>query len=248
MDTVLKCLVMTGIYKDIVSGTAMDPGAPANRAMIVTQSFVAPCVLFHFAMGFVLTAVNLMRRDNPNFDTIPRSIVVALIVVDMTAGVTIDVLLAIGLCAVLCRTYLEVVSGVAGLKSGFTMIQRLVVLTINTGIWTALFTILAMTTSIRYPLKQIHLVFCFMISPVYVNMLLANLNARSFIRKGADEVIDFNKSEALSGSLSSIRVCSTRMPTLTGSKISPRDGSLQIIIESTRYGKVDDISSQQFQV
>ncbi|KAJ2927007.1 hypothetical protein H1R20_g10091, partial [Candolleomyces eurysporus] len=273
MDTIHKCLIMTGNYKDIVSGNAMNPRAPGSRVMIVTQSFpslvavpvqaffvyriwrlanrlrwifivpLAPCILFHFVMGFVLATINWIRRDNPN--AIPRSIMVALIVADMSVGAAVDVLLAIGLCMILCRTYLEVVSGAPGPTSGLAMIQRLLVLTINTGIWTALFTVLTMTTSIKYPQTRIHIAFCYMISPVYVNMLLANLNARPFIRKGADKVIDFNKSEALSGRLSSFRVRSARMPTLVGSTVSSEDGSLQVTIESTRYTKDDDLSSKQ---
>ncbi|RXW17275.1 hypothetical protein EST38_g8581 [Candolleomyces aberdarensis] len=94
MDTIHKCLIMTGNYKDIVSGNAMNPRASGSRVMLVMQSFpslvavpvqaffmyriwrlpLAPCILFHFVMGFVLTAVNWIRRDNPN--AIPRSIMV----------------------------------------------------------------------------------------------------------------------------------------------------------------------------
>ncbi|KAJ2927010.1 hypothetical protein H1R20_g10092, partial [Candolleomyces eurysporus] len=120
------------------------------------------------------------------------------------------------------------------------MIQRIVLLTINTGIWTALFTILTVATAIKYPRYLIHAAFCFIISPVYVNMLLANLNARSSIHKGADDVIEFNKSEASSGALSSIRIRSTRMPTFTGSRISTGDGNFQIIV----FERSDDISSK----
>jgi hypothetical protein len=36
---------------------------------------------------------------------------------NMTVAAAVDILLAVGLCAVLWRTYREVVSGVAGLKS-----------------------------------------------------------------------------------------------------------------------------------
>ncbi|KAJ2924157.1 hypothetical protein H1R20_g12936, partial [Candolleomyces eurysporus] len=229
MDTVLKCVIMTGEYQDIVSGKAMDPTAHVDRLMIVMQSFpslvaapvqvffmyriwrfanrarwifivpLAPCILFHFVMGFVLTTINWIRHDKPDSNLIPRSIMAALTRADMAVGATVDVLLAIGLCTVLWRTYLEVASGVAGLKSGLAMIQRIVVLTINTGIWTALFTTLAIAATIEYPRTMIHIAFCLITSPVYVNMLLANLNARSFIRKGADKVIEFNKSEVSSG-------------------------------------------------
>ncbi|RXW12835.1 hypothetical protein EST38_g13018 [Candolleomyces aberdarensis] len=210
----------------------------ANRVRWFFIVPLAPCILFHFVMGFALTTINWIRRDNPN--AIPFSILAALVVSDMTVAAAVDVLLAIGLCTVLWRTYLEVVSGVAGLKSGLAMIQRIVLLTINTGIWTALFTILTVATAIKYPRYLIHTAFCFIISPVYVNMLLANLNARSSIHKGADDVIEFNKSEALSGTLSSIRFRSTRMPTLTGSRISAGDGNFQVIV----FERGDDISTK----
>ncbi|RXW13152.1 hypothetical protein EST38_g12705 [Candolleomyces aberdarensis] len=253
MDTVHKCLIMAGNYKDIVSGKAMNPTGP-NRLMIVTQAFtsfvavpvqvffmyriwrckrqplhslstsihrivcnkvanrvrwffivpLAPCILFHFVMGFVLTTVNWIRHDNLN--AIPRSTMLALIVADMTVTAAVDVLLAVGLCAVLWRTYLEVVSGIAGVKSGIAIVQRIVLLTINTGIWTALFAILTMATSIRYPDNLIHVAICLIISPVYVNMLLANLNARTPICEGTNEALEFDKSEVSSGRISSIRI------------------------------------------
>jgi hypothetical protein len=93
----------------------------------------------------------------------------------MTVAATVDVLLAVGLCVVLWRTYLEVVSGIAGtnsyvhafflflhllirplfkirlFRSGIIeLVQRVVLLTINTGIWTALFAVLTMAT-VRAP-------------------------------------------------------------------------------------------------
>ncbi|KAJ2919041.1 hypothetical protein MD484_g1373, partial [Candolleomyces efflorescens] len=132
---------------------------------------------------------------------------VGLFIANMTTAAAVDILLAVGLCAVLWRTYLEIVSGVAGFKSGVTMIQRIVLLTLNTGIWTALFTILTLAMSIRYPRYLIHVVFCFTSSPVYVNMLLANLNARSAISESNhDSKVKFDHSAALSSRLSSIRI------------------------------------------
>jgi hypothetical protein len=37
-------------------------------------------------------------------------------------------------------------------------------------------------------------------------MLLANLNARAFIREGTDEILEFDKSGVSSGRISSIRI------------------------------------------
>ncbi|KAJ2925783.1 hypothetical protein H1R20_g11312, partial [Candolleomyces eurysporus] len=243
MDTVHKCLIMAGNYQDLVSGKVMNPTGP-NRLMIFThvatswvavpvQLFfmyriwrfqnrirwffvipLAPCILFHFAMGFVLTTVNWIRNGNPA--AIPQSTMLALVVANMVVVAAADVLLAVGLCILLWRTYLEV--------------------------------------SIRYPQNLIHIAFCFIISPVYVIMLLANLNARSSIRSEGDRVIEFNKSGASSTRLTSFRNRSIRIArpsttvdskcsdTLAGSRSSAGDDKLQITIQRESYEKYDDVS------
>ena len=92
-----------------------------------------------------------------------------MVIANMVVVAAADVLLAIGLCILLWSTYREVVSGTAGAKScvcsfrawafadmcgfalsGASMVQRLLLLTINTGIWTALFGLITMAT-VRTP-------------------------------------------------------------------------------------------------
>ncbi|KAJ2915064.1 hypothetical protein MD484_g5346, partial [Candolleomyces efflorescens] len=278
MDTVHKGLIIAGNYKDLVSGRVINPTGP-NKEMILThiatswvavpvQLFfmyriwrfqsrirwffvipLAPCIAFHFAMGFVLTTVNWIRHNNP--EAIPRSVMLNLVIANMVVVAAADVLLAIGLCILLWSTYREVVSGTAGAKSGASMVQRLLLLTINTGIWTALFGLITMATSIRYPQNLIHIAFCFIISPVYLNMLLANLNARSFIRSETDKVIEFNKSRG-SSKYTSFKNISIRPPstgtvdskssrTLAGSRNSAEIGQLKIKIQSESFEKYDDV-------
>ncbi|KAJ2924550.1 hypothetical protein H1R20_g12539, partial [Candolleomyces eurysporus] len=104
--------------------------------------------------------------------------------------------------------------------------------------------------AIKYPGRLTHIAFCFIIAPIYDNMFLANLNARSYIREGVDRVIEFEKSGATSG-LSSVRDCSIQMvsmmkgskrdTTLIDSTNSTVEGKMQIRMETVRYEKYDNV-------
>ncbi|KAJ6569448.1 hypothetical protein B0H19DRAFT_1135515 [Mycena capillaripes] len=62
------------------------------------------------------------------------------------------------------------------------MLARLAVLVINTGIWTALVALFIIITMVVWPTIQIYVSLYFVLCPLYCNTLLANLNAREYVR------------------------------------------------------------------
>ncbi|KAI0704558.1 hypothetical protein C8Q76DRAFT_177027 [Earliella scabrosa] len=62
------------------------------------------------------------------------------------------------------------------------MLDRLVIMTVNTGLWTALLALLDLILVIVYPNGIQYCVIEFPLGALYVNAFLANLNARSYIR------------------------------------------------------------------
>ncbi|EKM50944.1 uncharacterized protein PHACADRAFT_187582 [Phanerochaete carnosa HHB-10118-sp] len=68
------------------------------------------------------------------------------------------------------------------------LILRLILLTINAGIWTALFSIIDLGLIAWNPSKLMMDAFDFPLSPLYFNMLLASLNARRFLRRDTGSI------------------------------------------------------------
>jgi len=62
------------------------------------------------------------------------------------------------------------------------MLARLSVLVINTGLWPALVALFVIITMVVWPTIQIYVSLYFVLCPLYCNTLLANLNAREFVR------------------------------------------------------------------
>ncbi|KAH0836833.1 hypothetical protein J3R83DRAFT_8610 [Lanmaoa asiatica] len=62
------------------------------------------------------------------------------------------------------------------------ILQRLVFFAVNTGIWTATFALLTVILLHLFPLNLLYAVFGIPLCSVYCNTLLANLNARAYIR------------------------------------------------------------------
>ncbi|KAH7910147.1 hypothetical protein BJ138DRAFT_141486 [Hygrophoropsis aurantiaca] len=63
-----------------------------------------------------------------------------------------------------------------------SILQRLVILTINTGIWTALFAIFTLVTIVVYKDNLIYAALYFPLCTLYCNTVLANLNARVLMK------------------------------------------------------------------
>ncbi|KAI9454593.1 hypothetical protein HD554DRAFT_2150025 [Boletus coccyginus] len=62
------------------------------------------------------------------------------------------------------------------------ILQRITVLVVNAGLWTATFALLSLIFLHLYPVKFLNEVFSFSLCSIYCNTTLANLNARAYIR------------------------------------------------------------------
>jgi len=70
-----------------------------------------------------------------------------------------------------------------GTKRYEKMLQRLALFSINSGAWTAIFSLLALGLFATFPSNVIYVVFDFPLCSVYCNTLLANLNVRDHVRR-----------------------------------------------------------------
>jgi len=68
------------------------------------------------------------------------------------------------------------------MKSTRSIIRRLVILSINTGVWTALDALFTIILLAAFPTRFFFAALVFVQAPLYANSLLANLNARTFVR------------------------------------------------------------------
>ncbi|KAJ3737670.1 hypothetical protein DFJ43DRAFT_1045732 [Lentinula guzmanii] len=66
-------------------------------------------------------------------------------------------------------------------SSTSSALKKLIIISINNGIWTALFAILDLILYVAYPTTTLYLIFDFTMCSLYTNTLLANLNARDYV-------------------------------------------------------------------
>ncbi|KAI9567062.1 hypothetical protein HD554DRAFT_2270339 [Boletus coccyginus] len=95
----------------------------------------------------------------------------------LCVAVAVDVTIAVVLTFLLVRERIA-----TGFANTAHILQRLTVFVVNSGIWTATFAILSLFFLHFYPVNLFHTVFSFPLCSVYCNTLLANLNARAYIR------------------------------------------------------------------
>ncbi|KAF9457628.1 hypothetical protein BDZ94DRAFT_1272723 [Collybia nuda] len=206
MDTVHQCLLMSGSYKATVSGavtltnnvrteyviqilfTALV-AVPvqtyfAFRIWIFAQErmiipiFMAPAILFQLSEGIVLVIINLNATIGVQ---LTASTSQALFIANFVTSAVVDIMISAGLCLLLWQQMYRGESH--RFDATTTMVQRLILFSILTGTWTALFAIAAMAMLLIFPKNFIYVGFYFMLCPVYCNTLLANLNARCYLRE-----------------------------------------------------------------
>ncbi|KAF8649618.1 hypothetical protein AX16_005707 [Volvariella volvacea WC 439] len=93
----------------------------------------------------------------------------------------VDVIIAIAM------SYLLAKNGRSTFRNSKKLVFRLIILTINTGIWTAVDALLVLVMLLVYSNNLIFCVFEFPLSGLYVNTLMANLNARRYLKNTGDK-------------------------------------------------------------
>ncbi|KAF8882543.1 hypothetical protein BD779DRAFT_1802265 [Infundibulicybe gibba] len=154
----------------------------AGRKRIIPILLV-PAALFQLAQGIVFVHLNLGAQVGTQLTAfISRAVLIS----NFAVGAAVDILLSAGLCFLLWKSYMEANSSITETNS---MVHRLILFSINTGIWTALVAIATITTVVVYPNNFIYVGFYFLLSPIYCNSLLANLNARSYLRGTGESMV-----------------------------------------------------------
>jgi hypothetical protein len=210
LNTVHEALVISGAYKYIMAGLVNPPslldGIPelilqlvfTALVAIATQGFfvyriyafsekniVTPFIWVLLAiyqlvsvLVFVTKAlysadgvhvVQLLELSDRFFTDIGTS--------SLSIAAGVDILIAAVLTFLLVRKRTT-----TAFSSTAYILQRLTVFAVNAGIWTATFAVLSLILLRLYPSQVLYAVFGFPLCSVYCNTLLANLNARTYIR------------------------------------------------------------------
>ncbi|KAJ7230602.1 hypothetical protein GGX14DRAFT_486303, partial [Mycena pura] len=141
-------------------------------------------------------------------------------------SVTVNALAAAGdvlIAATLCKL---LYSSRTGFHRSDTMIKKLMVWAVNTGLVTSLCAIASLISIVVADSTFIYILFFFCMGRLYCNSLLATLNARSMIRGAADGV--HTTSENLSLSLREFH------PKTTGLSMASKRPNISIKIDTTQ--------------
>ncbi|KAJ3505429.1 hypothetical protein NLJ89_g7422 [Agrocybe chaxingu] len=135
--------------------------------------------------------------DSHNISTeIQKDLLLAILVV----GAAVDISISGGLCALLWRHY--IVEGPI-LNSTRSLLQRMMLLSVNTGMWTALISCGTVIIFFRSGSDHDWKFFAYfhILSPLYYTTVLANLNARSYLRQQSDPALPSDLLTASGGRL-----------------------------------------------
>ncbi|KAM5537178.1 hypothetical protein V8D89_009111 [Ganoderma adspersum] len=137
-----------------------------------------PCLLIPFTLYQMIETWVYVHAGltNTSLTTLSGRVSTALGISGRAAIAFVD----IAIVALMIHVLLK--DGAPQFKSSRKMIFKLIVLTINTGLWTAVFAIIVLALLIRYPNDLFYTAIDFPLTSLYLNSLLANLNARESIR------------------------------------------------------------------
>ncbi|KAI1787187.1 hypothetical protein LXA43DRAFT_720638 [Ganoderma leucocontextum] len=152
--------------------------------MVNGRKPLLPCLLIPFTLYQMIETCVYVHSglSNGALSTLSGNTLTALGMSGRAAIAFIDIAIA----ALMVHALLK--GGVPQFKSSRKMIFRLVILTINTGLWTAVFAILVLIMIIPYQNELYYTAVDFPLTSLYLNSLLANLNAREYVRSAKGDV------------------------------------------------------------
>ncbi|KAL0947469.1 hypothetical protein HGRIS_013574 [Hohenbuehelia grisea] len=148
----------------------------SGKKWIFPAIFV-PASLFHLAGRIAFTILSLRAPGGSDGPAVIQRMAQLQIAFWAIAAAE-DILIS----AVLIKLIWERRPGDDEIKSTRDILRRLILLSINTGVWTALDALFTIILLVAYPTKFYFAALVFVQAPLYANSLLANLNARSFVR------------------------------------------------------------------
>ncbi|KAI9574187.1 hypothetical protein HD554DRAFT_5812 [Boletus coccyginus] len=224
LDTIHEALIVAGVYKYIMASlanpAAMMDGEPelvlqillGTLVAVPTQGFfvyriyvfsgkniVAPILWAIQAIYQIVASILYVAKSFYTVDgslhivwgTSPDSFFTNITTSILALAAAVDVLIAMAMTFLLLRQ-----QAANGFASTAHILQRLVMVAVNTGIWTATFAVLALVLLRALPSTQLTMVFAIPLSSLYCNTLLANLNARAYIRGEAASSPAFDDTRA----------------------------------------------------
>ncbi|KAF9017601.1 hypothetical protein BDZ89DRAFT_1022050 [Hymenopellis radicata] len=148
----------------------------SQRMWIVPLVFI-PASLYQFAGYIAFTVICLKNGPTAkiifDIERLPQSI--------WGVGAAQDMLISGLLLWMIWRDRVNMDDSRISARSA-RILQRLSIAVINSGLWTALTSLFIIIMMVVYPAQQIYVSLYFIVGPLYCNSLLANLNARNFIR------------------------------------------------------------------
>ncbi|KAG1813405.1 hypothetical protein EV424DRAFT_1416876 [Suillus variegatus] len=195
----------------------------SNKSMIITASVMSLVIAeLVIVVIYVAKAVHLTT-----FAQVPqiRSLSMSINAV-AAAG---DILIAVLLCTFLQRSR-------TGFRRSETMIKKLMLFTINTGLLTSVCAMMSFISIVVWPDTYIYIAFYFCVGRLYCNSLLATLNARKGIRRDSyDEHLSISLHKARRPINSPISSSQMEMP-----------NDLSIKIDTTQeYNEDEDLKRPQ---
>ncbi|KIJ64708.1 hypothetical protein HYDPIDRAFT_111279 [Hydnomerulius pinastri MD-312] len=150
----------------------------AGRFKWMFPAVMMPCVTVPPALGFCFAAKLL---TTPTVAELSSPLMIKLANASNGTAAAVDITITIAMCTLLAmgRTQFN--------ANTDRMLLRLVVISINTGLWTALFALFAVILHVVYPGNLIFAGMCLPLCTLYCNTLVANFNVRSYAR-GHDQV------------------------------------------------------------
>jgi hypothetical protein len=131
---------------------------------------------------FVAIPIFLIIDKDFTFENLTGHVELSLNISMRACSAAVDIFIAV------MMTFYLFQKGTPELSKTKALYYRILLLTINTGAWTALFAIMDFTLMIAFPKDIIYTIFEWPLCPLYLCMMLSNLNARNFLR-GSDDVI-----------------------------------------------------------
>ncbi|GJE83980.1 hypothetical protein PsYK624_000540 [Phanerochaete sordida] len=149
-----------------------------RRTTLVCLAIVASISFYQVAGALLFTAYALAKSLSV-VEVYHVPLTNALQVSCRAVGAFTDVVIAVWMAVILQKKRRSLFRGTDRL------IFRLTLLTISTGLWTAVLAIVDFSLIASQPLALVFTLFEYPLSALYVNTFLANLNARNYMRSGA---------------------------------------------------------------
>ncbi|PIL27189.1 hypothetical protein GSI_10332 [Ganoderma sinense ZZ0214-1] len=195
---------------------SVDVNDPFHWQSTLTQGGCIPNISYDINVNFTITSLKQVALSTLAGKTLTRRNRLTILILEVL-GISGRVAIAFVDTAIpVLMVYALLKDGAPQFSGSRKIIFKLTALTINTGLWTAVFAIFVLVLYIPYQQELYYCAVDFPLAVLYLNSLLANLNAREYVRGGKTDVECTFNSYMLNGSpVPSPRFSPTRHATPT---------------------------------